>query len=364
MTRPVRIALLGAAAAAMLAGLWGGLVRIGFPLPAAGPASPADHGVVMVIGFFGALISLERAVALDRPWAYLAPPLAVLGAAAPLPAASLAAALILLYGSVLVWRLQPALFTAVMAAGAGAWVVAALADLRTAPLHRQAPWLAAFLVLVIVGERLELSRMAPPSPARQPAFAAAVAVFAGGLLVGLASPDLGARFFGLGLVALSGWLAVYDVARRTVRIAGVTRFIAACLLSGYGWLGAGGVLWVANGELAGGFVYDAALHAVFVGFVLSMVFGHVNLVAPAVVGITVPYRRWFAVHLVLLHLSMMVRLAGDLAESVAIRRWGGAGNALAVVVFLFATGVAVRSARRTGSRPAPVAGVAAAPRGS
>lgn len=89
MTRPVRIALLGAAGAAMLAGLWGGLARIGVPLPGAGPASPADHGVMMVVGFFGALISLERAVALDRSWAYLTPALAVLGAGSALPIASL-----------------------------------------------------------------------------------------------------------------------------------------------------------------------------------------------------------------------------------------------------------------------------------
>jgi hypothetical protein len=349
MTRPVRIALLGAAAAAMLAGLWGGLARIGVPLPSAGPASPADHGVMMVVGFFGALISLERAVALDRHWAYLGPPLAVLGAAAPLPAASLAAAAILLYGSVLVWRRQPALFTAVMAAGAGAWLVAAVADLVDAPLHGQALWLAAFLVLVIVGERLELSRMAPPSPVKRPAFAAAVGVFAAGLVLGLVTPGTGARLFGLGLVALACWLAVFDVARRTVRIAGVTRFIAVCLLAGYVWLAVGGVLWLAGGELVSGFTYDAALHAVFVGFVYSMVFGHVSLVAPAVLGITVPYRPWFAGHLVLLHASTAVRLAGDLADSVALRRWGGVGNGLAVLVFLGATVGAVVS----GHRPAP-----------
>jgi hypothetical protein len=32
-------------------------------------------------------------------------------------------------------------------------------------------------------------------------------------------------------------LATFDIARRTVRQSGVTRFIAVCLLSGYVWLG-------------------------------------------------------------------------------------------------------------------------------
>src|SRR5680860_800658 len=70
--------LMGVAALALLAGLWGGLVRLGLDLPVGRVA--AVHGPVMVLGAVGTLIALERAVALSRPWAYIAPAASGLGA--------------------------------------------------------------------------------------------------------------------------------------------------------------------------------------------------------------------------------------------------------------------------------------------
>lgn len=70
--------LLLLAAAALLAALWGGLVRIGWSLPALPLRLPAAHGALMIPGFLGSLISLERAVALRqqaRPgWIFYLPP--------------------------------------------------------------------------------------------------------------------------------------------------------------------------------------------------------------------------------------------------------------------------------------------------
>ena len=44
------------------------------------------------------------------------------------------------------------------------------------------------------------------------------------------------------MLVLAVWLFRYDIARRTVLQSGLTRFIALCLLAGYGWLAVGGVL--------------------------------------------------------------------------------------------------------------------------
>ncbi|HRN65649.1 MAG TPA: hypothetical protein PLA98_12495, partial [Alicycliphilus sp.] len=44
-------------------------------------------GQIMVLGFLGTLISLERAQAIGRPWAYLAPALLAAGRAVPADAA-------------------------------------------------------------------------------------------------------------------------------------------------------------------------------------------------------------------------------------------------------------------------------------
>ncbi|HEX6288442.1 MAG TPA: hypothetical protein VFZ66_04585 [Herpetosiphonaceae bacterium] len=52
------------------------------------------------------------------------------------------------------------------------------------------------------------------------------------------------------------------------------RFIALALRSGYGWLGAGGLGALIVGGVMAGPIYDAILHAVFVGFVISMILGN------------------------------------------------------------------------------------------
>lgn len=349
--RSLRAALLATAGVGLVVGVWTGLVRAGFVLPVGGVIDPTTHGIVMVSGFFGALISLERAVALDRPWAYLAPPAAAFGAlglAAGIPGAawwSLGAAVVMTTGSILLWRLRPTVFMAVMAAGAASWSMAGVFQVGGAGIDRQVPWLMLFLVGTIVGERLELSRLSPPSRWKTPVFVVAMMlVTGGGVAVSLGVSD-GWRLFGAGLASIAIWLGLFDVARRTISMGGVTRFIAACLASGYVWLGVAGGWWAIGGEITGSSWWDGALHAVFVGFVFSMVFGHVHMVAPAVLGVQVPYRRWFVLHLVALHASLTLRIVGDLVADPALRRWGAIGNGMAIGMFLIATVVSIALGR-------------------
>ena len=80
--RRLRFIPLGIGAAALLFGLWTGLARLGLMLPGGTPALAEFHGALMISGFLGTLISLERAVAIGRYWAYGAPALSALGALA------------------------------------------------------------------------------------------------------------------------------------------------------------------------------------------------------------------------------------------------------------------------------------------
>ncbi|MGH3422548.1 MAG: hypothetical protein ACRDOD_23490, partial [Streptosporangiaceae bacterium] len=63
----------------LIGGLWEGLVYLGLPLAAGQRGLHVDHGPLMVLGFLGTLIALERAVALGPAWAYLAPAGAAVG---------------------------------------------------------------------------------------------------------------------------------------------------------------------------------------------------------------------------------------------------------------------------------------------
>jgi hypothetical protein len=329
----------------LLTGIWGGLARLGWTSPAPPAALVAAHGPLMVSGFLGTVIGLERAVALGKGWGYLAPLATGLGtlallAGAPPPAPAMlstagSAVVVVIFAWVL--RHHLALHMAVMALGAVVWLLAQLAWLGGAPFHRVALWWAAFLVLTIAGERLELARVLRPSPAARLGFLVAVALLMAGLVLGVLAPDAGTRVVGLGFVALTAWLARHDIARRTVRADGLTQFIAVCLLSGYAWLAVGGALALVHGAVPAGGHYDALLHTIFLGFVFAMIFGHAPIIFPAVVGLPVAYRATFYLHLGLLHAGLAIRVVGDLLPWPSARLWGGGLNALAILLFLGAT---------------------------
>jgi hypothetical protein len=252
---------------------------------------------------------------------------------------------VFVFASAEVVRRQPAPFTLTLGVSALCWLAGNAQWAWGAPVYEIVAWWLAFLILTIAGERLELSRFMPPSPVAKRVFAAILVA----IVVGLAGirSDWGAPVFGAGLVALALWLAKQDIARRTVRGKGLTRFIAVCLLAGYAWLAVGGAVIVVAGALAPGPPsYDAALHALGLGFVFSMVFGHAPIIFPAVLRVAVPYHPTFYVPLALLHASLLVRVAGDAVGNPVWTAIGGGANALALVAFVVGTATAVARGRR------------------
>jgi hypothetical protein len=342
-----RLPLLAAGFVALAFGVGAGLARAGwaFPLPDARVIS--WHGPLMISGFFGTVIGLERAVALADRRAYLGPLATALGAlalVATMPLAAmvlfLAGSLMLVAASVAVFLRQRALFTLTPALGAACWAAGNLLILTEAGATA-VPWWTAFLVLTIAGERLELSRLLPPSPRARAMFACIVVAIIVSLAASVPFPRPASAAFAAGLLALALWLARYDIARRTVRERGLTRFVAVCLLSGFAWLGLGAVLLFAEQTLPVLGAWDAGLHAILLGFVFSMVFGHAPIIFPAVTRAAMPYHWSFYVPLVLLAISLVLRIAGDLGEIAEWRRFAAAGSALALLLFVLGTLAAV-----------------------
>ncbi|HEX5803841.1 MAG TPA: hypothetical protein VFY24_12505 [Azospira sp.] len=345
-----RVPLLVLGMLSLVAGVAAGLFRAGWALPLPRPELAAQHGPLMAAAFFGTVIGLERAVALGRRWAFLSPlasgggGLLLISGFAPLLVAPLlvAGGLLLTAATLVAAARQPALHTRVLALAAALAAVAPLAwQIDRWPVAI-ACW-AGFLILTIAGERLELSRFLPPSPRARAVFVGIV----GALLLAVpaaALAEVGLRPLGAVLVALAIWLLRQDVARRTVRQRGLTRFIAVCLLSGYAWLFVGGLLLAA--PPAGPLLVDAALHAVFVGFVLAMVFGHAPIIFPAIVRVALPYHPRFYLPLAVLHASLLLRVGGDLAGAAELRAWGAAGNALCLLLFIATMATAAIGGRR------------------
>ncbi len=347
----IRMLLMALAMLSLLAALNAGLIRMGWGMPSFMMGMGVLHGPLMVCGFLGTMIGLERAVALGRRWAYAAPVCSAFGAVLLQSGAALMmGAFLFTLGSLVmvaifyvIVRRQPATFTKIMALGAGAWCVGNLLWLAGVSLAQVTIWWSAFLILTIVGERLELSRILRVSRASELFFMGALGVFVGGVLLSTvesllnAGLFLGERLAGLGMIGLAVWLLRHDIARRTVRQTGLTRYIAVCLLLGYVWLLVGGALWLVYAGATAGPYYDALLHVVFVGFVMSMIFGHMPIILPAVLGRAVLYSALMFSPLLWLHLSLGLRIAGDLFLGLSVRQWGGMLNGVAILAFMALT---------------------------
>ena len=344
-----RLALLALAAISLAAGLAGGLARLGLGVDA--PAAAGWHGALMVGGFLGTVISLERAVALGSPLAYLAPLLsgaALVAILAGFTSFGIALAFLapgaLFAASVAIVRRQLAAHTVLLAVAALAWLAGNVAHATSPALAY--PWWFAFLVLTIAAERLELTRLLPRRRGARPLFDAAIALLLAGAFAGHADAVVGAALFGAGAVATAAWLATFDIARRTVRTAGFARYCAVALLAGYAWLAAAGLAWIALPFAP--HARDLALHGIGIGFVLAMVFAHAPLIVPVVMRVRMRYLAFFYVPLTLLHLSLLYRVAAD---GLAARQAGGVANVLAIVAFAATLAYAIRT-RDAGARSA------------
>lgn len=358
-----RVLLMAAVALALLSGVAGGLWRLGLALPATVDAAwlghaAVDHGALMVCGLFGTVVAIERAVAVKLHWAFAAPAASALAAACalagrPAHAAALwivAAAVFVAVGVVVVRR-QRAAHTALLLVGALAWAAGNLTFAAGLGSAAAAPWWFAFLVVTIAAERLEMTRLMRRRPGAQGALIALLAALLGGAALSAAAPLAGGVLYGVALALLAAWLAVFDIARRTVFAHGLSRYMALCLLGGYAWLAVAGVAWAATA--LGWPARDAALHALGLGFIVAMVMGHVPVILPAVARLKLQFGPLFYLPLAALHLSLLLRL-GLGRSDLALRADGALFNAAAIA--LFAATVAAAAIAWRAHHGAPRAG--------
>ncbi|RAX48764.1 hypothetical protein DQ353_13640 [Arthrobacter sp. AQ5-05] len=358
---PARTLFMLPAAASLLAGLNAALLLLDLPAPLNTVHWGEVHGMVLALGFVGTLVALERAVALGRRAGYLSPLLLGAGSvlllsdvprfAGKLGLLAGMAALVWVY--LPLWRRQRDHAVLIQLLGAALGTGAAILWLGGVDMALLLPWLVAFLVLSIAGERVELARicMGPLAGTRalQLSWLLTFAVVAS-----LLNPAWGSIGFGLVLAALALWLAAHDVARRTIRATGATRFMASCMLAGYGWLLVAAITWCFGlpGTRA---AYDTVIHAVFLGFTISMVIAHSSSILPAILRRPLPYRPMMWAPAILLWAGLLLRLwiGNGLGYDWAWRA-GGVANVLALLLFL---ALAVASVLIGEPRPKPAAPV-------
>lgn len=336
-----------AVAVALLAGVAGGLLRAGVALPPSGAwlgEAALAHAFLMICCVLGTVIAIERAVAVKHALCFAGPlasalaGIVQLGGAARLAAWLVAAAALAFVAvNAVIVRRQRAAHTVLLLLGALCWAVGSLGHALDAAVN-EVPWWFAFLVLTIAAERLEMTRLMRRRPGAQGALYAVLAL----LLLGAAASGV---LYGLALAALALWLLAFDIARRTVRAHGLSRYMAVCLLLGYGWLLVAGLAWATT---SAGWPYrDAALHGLALGFVVGMVFGHAPVILPAIARVKLRFGWAWYLPLALLHASLAVRVFGGPQLLPA----GAAGNALALAAFVATVGGAALAWRHHHKEP-------------
>lgn len=337
-----RLLLLAVVALSLLAGIAGGLLRVGVALPAMADAAwlghaALAHAALMICGFLGTVIGIERAVAVKLRAAFLAPLASGLGGLCLLLGQAqagawlgVAAAVAFTAVNVVVVRRQRAAHTLLLLVGALAWLIGNLLFALDLGSAATLPWWFAFLVMTIAAERLEMTRLMRRRPAAQRSLYAVLSALLLGAAWSAVAPVFGGLLYGTALALLAVWLAVFDIARRTVLAHGLSRYMAVCLLGGYGWLALAGAAWAATA--LGLPLRDLALHALGLGFIVSMMMGHAPVILPAIARVKLQFGAFFYVPLAALHLSLIMRLGFGLFDP-PLRAAGATFNAAAIALF-------------------------------
>lgn len=79
-SRRLLLPLLLVAGVSLLTAIWAGLFRAGWPFEPLLVHHPLAHGPLLLCGILGTVIGLEKATAMERWWAYLAPLSSAVGA--------------------------------------------------------------------------------------------------------------------------------------------------------------------------------------------------------------------------------------------------------------------------------------------
>ena len=298
------------------------------------------HGAVMVNAFLGTLIGLERAVAIKKWWTWFAPVASaiayiVLLATENLTLASMGwviSGITLTVVNLYAWKQLPTQATLLMWFGTISWATGNAMLVANGSVTEAVPWWIAFLLLTIVGERLDLNKVRPFRAYVSKLLSFLIWTYIGTLLLTSFEPISGLLAQGPVIVLIALWLLRYDMARLLIRQKGLSQFIGFTLLIGYVWLVLFGILLVLKPFVY--VPYDTLWHTFFLGFVFSMIFAHGPIVFPAIIGRNFAFSRLLYLPVILFQIGLLLRFAGPLLSITALLHVGAVLSAVAIVMFM------------------------------
>lgn len=328
----------------LLCGLWSGLHRIGWNLNIS--SITAHHGAIMVGGFLGTLISLEKIIPLKKKFLYLIP---VTSASSVLfflidqPKTAIYLLIISSASLVLIFLHyflnQRKTIYILMLLGAIFWLVGNILLLTKFFYALAFPWWTAFTLFVIVAERLEIMIFLPVSQLSKRILVMFLIIFVVGALLSFHS--LGNLVCGLSLTGISIWLLKNDLISINLKKQNVQKFVAITLLCGYVALLLSGIFFFSLSDQW--LTYDAIVHSFFLGFVFSMIFAHGPMILPGILGIsTKPFHKILYLWTILLQSSWLIRVFSDITLDLDGRKISGLFSATAILGYFLTMAVLTR----------------------
>jgi len=323
----------------LIAGIWAGLIRLGWNLPLSPVA--VHHGAIMVGGFLATLITLEKAIPLKKNIALVVPVISALSLLMVMPGYYHAGLYFLIAGSIGLFfihafylYLHPRdLSILLMLVGAGCLVVGNTMLINTQFYPASFPWWMGFLLFTITAERLELSKFLPVSPNAKHLLLSFLALFFFGLLIPF--HGIGKYLSATAMISIAIWMLKYDVMRIGLKKEGLTRFSSIALLIANGWLIINGMLLMVLPDAA--YSYDILVHSFFIGYTFAMIFAHGPIILPGVLGIiSKPYHPILYASLFLVQGSLLFRILADVMLSSIGRKWSGVFTGVGILLY-FAT---------------------------
>jgi hypothetical protein len=128
--------------------------------------------------------------------------------------------------------------------------------------------------------------------------------------------------------------------RYAVKHQGQHRYIALWLMTGYAWLTITAVWLLFWPDTP--YAYDASLHSFFLGFVFSMIFGHVPIIFPGIFKINISlYHPLLFMVFILFQFSLALRIAGDALLHSELRKWGAMSNGISILLFFVVNAIII-----------------------
>ncbi len=332
----LRIPLMLLAVVNLVAGLWAGIIRIGWNIPLTSVA--AHHGAIMLGGFLTTLIALEKAIPLKRNLVLIIPAISAMSLIMVIPGYYQVGLYCLVAGSFGLFlihayylHLHPRDASIIlMLIGAGSLMVGNVMLMKTQFYPSSFPWWMGFLLFTITAERIELSKFLPVSASMKKLLAGFLVLF----LLGIVAPfhGIGKYVSALAMIGIAIWMLRHDVIRIGLKKKGLIKFSSVALLIANGWLIVDGLFLMLMNETA--YSYDIMVHSFFIGYAFAMIFAHGPIILPGVLGIIYkPFHPVLYAWLFLVQGSLLFRLVADSILNLAWRKWSGIFTGMGILLY-------------------------------